>query len=304
MNGRPPGPVCSSRLGFNWIDEGTNCLFRSASPGSLGFASSAFVSSGVFGPIAAYPWMVKYNVDHIYSTAPEAATKRRIDLQIIGGDYKRGSEVSLDNEPYLKKLVEIASAGKYVVGVSSAFQFFIIRGGAEGFLPASMLGQDASNVELAGATTDGSSGLTFRFDNNDLLVVFDSAGALVSAARLERPLFITGIWSQKTANKVYDAWADKEVFIYKNTSFDIPYLGLGVKDGFRGKKATVDMHKQEATNGCIFIVDPSTPAIDDSNLGSFEPKLIQDVLARAGTSLASIGRKQVPLGVMRVIDIK
>src|ERR1700674_2868844 len=62
----------------------------------------------------------------------------------------------------------------------------------------------------------------------------------------------------------------------------IPYLGLGVDDGMRGKVATVDMHKQEATNGCIFIVDPATPEMDDpdpNKLGEFEPKLIRDILA-------------------------
>jgi len=258
----------------------------------------------ILGAAPPDPYMFKYNSEHVYSTSPEASTKRAIDLKIIGDDYKRGHEVRIDNEVYLKRLIEISSGGKYSVGSSSALQFFIIRGGAEGFLPTSMLGIDASNVVLAGATTSGASSLTFRFDDNDLLVVFDSAGTLVSSARLERPLFITGVWSQKTADKVYNNWADKEVFIYRNSNFDIPYLGLGVKDGFRGKTATVDMHKQEATNGCIFIVDPKTPAIGDTNLGKFEPKLIKDILAKTGTSVAAVGPKQIPLGLMRVIEIK
>ena len=299
MSGRPPGPLCVSELGADWIDKGTMCLSRSSSTGPLGL-----VTSMILGAAPPDPSVVKYNTDHVYSSAPEASTKRAIDLKIIGDDYKRGHEVRIDNEAYLKRLIEISSGGKYSVGSASALQFFIIRGGAEGFLPASMLGLDASNVILAGATTSGTGSSAFRFDNNDLLVVFDSAGTLVSSARLERPLFISGMWSQKTADKVYNSWADKEVFIYRNSNFDIPYLGLGVKDGFRGKTATVDMHKQEATNGCIFIVDPKTPAIDDANLGKFEPKLITDILARTGTSVAAVGSKKISLGFMRVINIK
>ena len=217
--------------------------------------------------------------------APEAATKRAIDLQIIGGDYSRGREVRMDSESYLKRLIEIASGGNQKVGAAGArekLQFFIVRGGAEGFLPLSLATEDASNVAMSSATTAGRKVITSRFDRNDLLAVFDGGGKLISSARLERPLLITGIWSQRTADKVYNAWNNKEVFIYKNTSFDIPYLGLGVRDGMRGKVATVDMHKQEATNGCIFIVDPTTPSMDDSNLGKFEPKLIQDILASTG----------------------
>jgi hypothetical protein len=62
------------------------------------------------------------------------------------------------------------------------------------------------------------------------LAVFDGTGKLISSARLERPLFITGKWSQETAE----------------------------------------------------IMDPASPAIDDSNLGTFGPKLITDILASLG----------------------
>ena len=93
------------------------------------------------------------------------------------------------------------------------------------------------------------------------------------------------------------------MFIYANANFEIPYLGLGVNDGMRGKVATVDMHKQENTNGCIFIVDPNTPAVDDSKLGAFEPKLIRDVLANLGLGPADVGAKHIPLGIVRVIDV-
>ena len=298
MGDRPPGPLCVTRVGQDWIDQGTSCLSRSAMPGPLGQLIQT-----VFAAVPD-PFRAKYDVDHVYSAAPEAAVKRAIDLSIIGGDYKRGNEVRIDNEAYLKRLIEEASGGKRSVpGVTSGLEFFIIRGGAEGFLPSSLRGQDASNVTLSGATTSGAKSLTFRFDDNDLLVVFDSKGSLVSSARLERPLFITGMWTQKTADKVYNSWADKKVFVYKNTNFSIPYLGLGVEDGFRGKSATVDMHKQEATNGCIFIVDPKTPALGDANLGKFEPQLIQDILSKTGISVSAV-KSKISLGVMRVIEIK
>ena len=300
VGARIPGPLCSSRVGNGWIDAGTSCRSRSGTPGPLNF-----VATLILGALPTNPDKVKFDKEHLYSMAPEAARKRAIDLQIISGDYSRGREISMENEAYLKQLIEIASHGKQNVGASGKgnLQFFIIRGGAEGFLPAWLAKQDASNVVMPGETTSGKSTITFRFDDNDMLAVFDSGGTLVSSARLERPLFITGVWSQRTADKVYNSWNMKEVFIYKNTSFDIPYLGLGVKDGMRGKTATVDLHKQEATNGCIFIVDPNTPALDNSNLGKFEPKLIIDILKKTGRKVDDV-KSRVSLGVMRVVTIK
>lgn len=300
VGARIPGPLCSSRVGNDWIDAGTSCRSRSGMPGPL-----RFVGTLILGALPPNPEKVTFDKEHLYSMAPEGARKRAIDLQIISGDYSRGREISIENEAYLKQLIEIASDGKAKVGASGKgdLQFFIIRGGAEGFLPAWLSSQDASNVVMPGATTSGKSTITFRFDDNDLLAVFDSGGKLVSSARLERPLFITGLWSQKTADKVYNSWNSKEVFIYKNTSFDIPYLGLGVQDGMRGKTATVDLHKQEATNGCIFIVDPKTPSLNDSNLGKFEPKLIVDILKQTGRNVADV-KSRVSLGVMRVVTIK
>ena len=36
MGGRQPGPICSARLGADWIDQGTMCLTRSSPPGPIG----------------------------------------------------------------------------------------------------------------------------------------------------------------------------------------------------------------------------------------------------------------------------
>ena len=282
--GDPPGPLCASKLGVDWIDDGTLCLSRSGSGGPLGMLASLLA-----GAVVGIAGKTQYDNDHLYSTAPEAITKRAIDLKIIGNDYSRGGEVRIDNEQYLKSLIEIGSGGKQKVGGAGAkkkLQFFIIRGGGEGFLPDWLKGKDASNTDVPGSTTSGASA-TFWFDENDLLAVFDGTGKLINSARLRRPLFIPGDdpkkpkWRRKTAATVYNSWADKDVFIYRNTTPGwIPYLGLGVDDGMRGKVGTVDMHKEEATNGCIFIVDPTTPEMDDpdpNKLGKFEPKLIQDI---------------------------
>lgn len=40
MAGKPPGPTCSSRLGPNWIDDGTLCRTRSGASGPLGLVMS------------------------------------------------------------------------------------------------------------------------------------------------------------------------------------------------------------------------------------------------------------------------
>jgi hypothetical protein len=298
--GRIPGPTCTDRLGTEWIDEGTMCRLRTSSPGLIGVGESLLLHA---------KWKDQYDKSHVYSTAPEATTKRALDVQIMGGDYRKGGDIRLDSEAYLKRLIELASGGRKKVGVvgskvKARLQFFIIRGGAEGFLPAWLSGQNASDVVTPGATTDGKPGPTFRFDHNDVLAVFDGTGKLISSARLERPLSITGVWSQERAEEVYNSWDGKEVFVYRNARPGwIPYLGLGVEDGKRGKRATVDMHKQEATNGCIFIVDPATPDMDDSNLGTFEPKLITDILASLGRT-AKDTKGRVSLGVMHTVKIE
>jgi hypothetical protein len=239
----------------------------------------------------------------VYSKAPEAARKRDIDLQIIADDYSRSGEISLVNERYLKELIRLGSRGRETVKDSARkVQFFIVRGGAEGLLPPDMTREDASRVVFPGVTTGGATSPEFRFDNNDLLAAFDPKGKLIRAALLQRPLSITGSWTEKTANAVYNAWHNKQVSIYRNRNFDVPYLGLVVADGMKNR-AWVDLHKQEATNGCIFIVDEDTPAMGSDELNDFEPKLIVDVLAAIGKKPADV-RGAIHLGVMRVVDIR
>jgi hypothetical protein len=304
MGKHTPGTVCSARLGDDWIDLGTTCRNQSSPPGVVGL--SVLLGAAVFRN---NPLQAKFDKDHVYSKAAEAARKRDIDLQIIGDDYGRSAEISLSSGTYLKELIRLGSNGKQTVNTAAKkIQFFIIRGGGEGFLPPDMVAKDASKVVFPGASTGGRKPTEFQFDDNDLLVVFGPKGKLIGAALLQRPISITGMWSEKTANAVYDKWNNKDVSIYRNTNFDVAYLGLVIDDGMK-KRAWVDLHKQEATNGCIFIVDPTTPEYDPADavkfeaLQKFEPKLIGDILAAIGKTPDQV-KGSIRLGVMHVVDIK
>ena len=296
-HGRVPGPICSTRVGDNWIDDGTLCRAKSAPPGPVGTVPSS-------------PAKAAFDSAHAYSLAPEARRKRAIDLAIIGGDYTRSGEVRIDNEDYLKKLIEVGSGGKQrVLPKAREMQFFIIRGGGEGFLPDELRNIDARNNVTHWQSTDGKPGET-DFDDNDLLAVFDRGGTLIGAARLRRPTYVARRIRRQTAARVYDAWAGKRVFIYRNaTPGWIPYLGLALDDGFRdgsankGERVLIDLHKQEQTNGCIFIVDQATPAVGTSELRTFEPALIKKILAAKGLDEAKLAKGRVNLGTMQVVTI-
>jgi len=244
-----------------------------------------------------------FDSTHIYSTAPEAARKRKIDEQIMGGDFTKGNGIDMHSEAYLKQLISLASKGTTTVKTDArGLQFFIVKGGGEGFLPGYLKGRDASNVTSGGATTGNEAGTVMRFDYNDLIAAFDAKGGLVSAALLQRPLSIKNpdIWTEGTANKVYDAWDKQNASLYKNTSFDVKYWGLQIDDRlgmYASGKVRIDLHKQENTNGCIFIVDPNTPSTSDPTLSQFEPKFITDVMSKVG------GRRS-NIGIMHMVDVQ
>jgi len=246
---------------------------------------------------------------HVYSKAPEAGAKRHLDETLMGGDYSNRAKVDMNDPDYLKQLIYLASGGRQVVRTGTrGLQFFIIKGGGEGFLDPYYRGKDASREIISdGATTD-SSGVVMVFDNNDLLAVFDHDGDLVGAALLERPISITDpsrkhphMWTEGTANRIYDAWDGRPVTLYHNRNFDIKYYGLMVNDKlgwYVQHKVMVDLHKQEATNGCIFIVDPDTPPLSDpARLNHFEPQLIKDIQALIGA------RAKSNIGTMHVISV-
>ena len=175
---QPRAPLCSTRLGDDWIDLGTLCRTRSAKPGPAGLGEALITAAaGVLNPAKA-----RFDKEHVYSKAREAARKRDIDLQIIGDDYGRSSEISLTNAAYLKQLIALGSHGRQSVGASAKkIQFFIVRGGGEGFLPLDHASLNAGRVSIPGETTSGKA-TTFRFDNNDLMAVFDAGGGLIGAA--------------------------------------------------------------------------------------------------------------------------
>ena len=294
MGDRVPGHICSTRVGDDWIDSGTLCRTKSSLPGSVGMN----------------PAKASFDRAHAYSLAPEARRKRAIDLEIIGGDYTKSGDVRIDNGAYLKKLIEIGSDGSQKVRSNARdLQFFIVRGGGEGFLPDALRRVDARNNVIHWQSTDGKTG-QIDFDENDLLVVFKPGGDLLGSARLRRPTYVQDRISHLAAARVYDAWAGKKVSIYRSAHPGwIPYLGLAVDDGFRdgsanqGRKITIDMHKEEQTNGCIFIVDDKTPKLDDPDLRTFEPALIVSILNEKGLNAASFPSGSVYLGIMRVVTI-
>ena len=88
---------------------------------------------------------VRYNSSHIYSKAPEASAKRAMDLEIMENDFANGDRIDMHSEDYLKELIKRASNGKFSVnGGSQGIEFFIVRGGGEGFLDPWYRDKDAN----------------------------------------------------------------------------------------------------------------------------------------------------------------
>jgi len=299
MGDKKPGPLCSTRVGDEWVDNGTLCRAKTGQPGPA-----------VGAP--ATPEKRAFDTAHVYSLAPEARRKRAIDLEIIAGDYSKGDQIRADSEDYLKKLIFLGSGGDIDVHSSTRhhqLQFFFISGGAEGFLPDDFRNIDANKNVTTWEDTDGKAGRT-DLDENDLLVVFDTHGKLVGSARLRRPTYVQGNLSRKSATAVNDAWHNKTVFIYRNEREGwIPYLGLGIDDGFRSRergkgRVVIDIHKEEATNGCILIEDPNTPDVDSNEIRTFEPKLIHAILAAAGLDEKAVTQRRTVLGKMKKVRLK
>lgn len=237
-----------------------------------------------------------------YSTSPEGQRKAALDLAILGKDGLGG--LTLDNEAYLKRLIREVSRGRVEVSSGArGLQFFIVKGGGEGFLDAAYEKKDASRVTVGGATTSGVKGTEIVFDDNDLLAAFTAGGTLIAAALLRRPLSIKhpSIWSEHTANTVYNAWDGQSVSLYRNTNFEIQYYGLRVNDKlgyYSSGRVRIDLHKEEATNGCIFIRDPNSPPISEPHkLNRFEPAFIVRIQEAIGAKTG------FHIGTIRVVSI-
>jgi hypothetical protein len=145
----------------------------------------------------------------VYSDAPEAALKKRLDKQILGKDWESRS---MDNEAYLKELIKVSSSDRSSTVQDSAkgLQFFIIKGGGEGFLDSCYENDDASNVQEAEPDTDRNLTMS-TYKNNDLFIVFNQQGKLVSSTLLSRPLSIPGVIRKETVKAVCDAWDGQPV---------------------------------------------------------------------------------------------
>ena len=258
-----------------------------------------------------------------YSKSPAASVKRTYDLKIMDSDVRNSDRVDFRKGDYIKQLIKLMSHNRVEVkALTHGLQFFFLMGGAEGFLDsATFSGVDASRVVSGGSTTSGGDGTTMVLDNTNLLAAFDRHGNFVSSALLIRPLSITippppppGFhgWSEDAATKVLAAWDNCKVNLYHNANFEVKYYGLQVDDSknyYKGRSIMVDIHKEEDTNGCIFIVDDSTPPLPDDDdpapaksaalkkLNDFEPKFIKDVQAKIGAKTAW------PAGTMRVVKM-
>jgi len=257
---------------------------------------------------------IRYDFLHTYSKAPEASAKRVIDLEIMEHDFANADRIDMSSEAYLKELIKRVSNGKFnVKGGSQGIEFFIIRGGGEGFLDAKYADKNANrDVRYYGSTTAGETGSVFTFDCNDLIVAFDTKGKLISSALLERPISISlpddpVFWRESTANAVYDAWDGQWVSLYQNLYFflkynGVKYYGLWVNDSgnfYSSGSVRIDMHKQEQTNGCMFIVDPTTPSLaNKAALDNFEPQFIKDIQSAIKAKAKSY------IGKMHMITIK
>ena len=258
-----------------------------------------------------------------YSKSPAASVKRPYDLQIMDNDVRNSARVDFQKGDYIKQLIKLMSRGTVEVKtLTRGLQFFFLQGGSEGFLDSATFSSiDASRIVSGGSTTSGGSGVTMVFDMTNLLAAFDGHGDFVSSAPLIRPLSIKvppppppGFhgWSEEAATNVLAAWNNCPVNLDHNTNYKVKYYGLQVDDSknyYSSGAIRVDIHKQEQTNGCIFIIDDSTPPVPDralpavqkdaalKALNDFEPKFIKDIQEK-------LGKKEAwPAGTMRVISM-
>ena len=248
-----------------------------------------------------------------YSNSNTGRWKQTLDAEIAKGRVA----IDVTKEDYLKQLVLLCTDFSSPVDTNaSSLQFYIVNGGAEGFLGGSYAGKDAGRTtEQYGATG------SIIFDNDDLLIAFDKNGKLIASSLLRRPLSINypGVsWTEKTANNVYNAWDNRPVNLYYNNNFTVSYYGLAINDSvgyYRGigvdkktgkpvkvEKVTIDLHKEEGTLGCIFIVDPANPIYNfskpsDIMLSHFEPQFIKDIQKAIGKSVAS------NIGIMHMLSV-
>jgi hypothetical protein len=239
-----------------------------------------------------------------------------------------GVATDMYDPTYLNALIDSCSGKSGTVSKTAhSLQFFIVEGGAEGFLGASFSSvADSAKLPMAFSTTSGRL-ITSIFDASALIAVFSPKGEFISSALLQRPVDIPMdgfFWLKKRAPQVFGAWNSRPVNLYFNKNFvfqakdnmgvmqwyGISYYGLWIDDSLglytAGRKGVqIDIHKKEATNGCVLIDDPRTPAPEYGETGpkreilsNFEPKFILDIQKAIGKKVG------YGIGTMHILDVK
>jgi len=94
MADRKPGPICSSRLGSNWIDSGTTCRSRSSSSGPLGLMMSLVMSAAPGSSDAeAQKAMMAYDIDIIAESPFGKTSEGKQIVQLLRSLNQRGNIV-------------------------------------------------------------------------------------------------------------------------------------------------------------------------------------------------------------------
>ena len=247
--------MCAYQLDEAWIDDGTMCRSQSSAPGPVGLTLDRRrlrrdpFASALLG-----------TAKLVYSKAKEATWKRSFDEEIAAA----GIQIVPTNGTYWRLLIRCLSEAR-VDCIVEGLQFFVIRGGYEGFLSKDLRLTDANKVHW-----DGREGTT---DLNDVLVVLDENGNYVGAYQLAVPNYYP-----RTAKMVATDWEGRAVFSYWNDTYS--YRGLAVLDRGKlprydpkvGKYAYwIDIHHKLGTLGCIEVAAGASKEI--ANFDAFLHRL-------------------------------
>ena len=231
------------------------CLTRSSIPGSTGLESTGRPARR--DPFASIQRAIKHLV---YSKAKEAKWKRQFDETMAAS----GLQIDPTSGLYWRSLLGCL-VGPVSCPEAGELQFFLVRGGYEGFLSQQVKHVDANRVKW-----ESRSGTT---DINDAMVVLDTDGNYVGAFQLAVPNYYP-----RTAQMVASDWNGRAVFSYYNRTYS--YFGLAVLD--QGKLPLydpkikkysywIDIHHKFGTLGCIEIAGSASPT--ESNFDSFVAKI-------------------------------
>lgn len=159
MPERPPGPLCAERLGPDWIDDGTGCRSRTASPGPAGVSQSSpagepaedasFLETlrrqAIIGSILG----IRKALATFNPTGPTAVSNDEMAAQALlaKGNYERAFEVATGLADYFGIRREAKK-----IGSSKGETAAVMMGHATGFNQAveTVKGETRSGAELKG----------------------------------------------------------------------------------------------------------------------------------------------------------